>query len=186
MKNKKVILLIVLLIAILIIASFAYNNLSKGNQPDLNQLKQSNEQVENSTLPEFTLIDVDGNEVSSLDLLGKPTIINFWATWCGYCMKEMPDFQTAYETYGDKINFVMIDSVDGIKETEEKGRAYIDEKGYTFPVYFDTQREGVINCGVTGFPNTFFVSASGKVLLIWPSYISGERLMEMAASMIEE
>ena len=54
-------------------------------------------------LPEFNLIDIDGNEVSSLDLLGKPTIINFWATWCGYCMKEMPDFQTAYETYGDKI-----------------------------------------------------------------------------------
>lgn len=186
MKNKKTILLVASLIVVLVIASAAYNSLSKGNQPDLKELEQSSEQKEKVMLPEFNLIDINGNEVSSLDLLGKPTIINFWATWCGYCMKEMPDFQTAYETYGDKINFVMIDAVDGKQETEEAGRAYIEEKGYTFPVYFDTQMEGVISCGVTGFPSTLFVSADGEVLLGWPSYLSGDRLMEMAKSMISE
>ena len=184
MKNKKTVLLIVALIVVLLIASFAYNNLSKNNQIDLDELKQSSE--EKVMLPEFNLIDIDGNEVSSLDLLGKPTIINFWATWCGYCMKEMPDFQTAYETYGDKINFVMIDAVDGTQETEEKGRAHIEEKGYTFPVYFDTKMEGVISCGITGFPTTLFVSADGEVLLGLSSYLSKEQIMDMANSMIGE
>lgn len=189
MKNKKTILLVISLIVVLIIASAAYNSLSKDNQPDLKELKQSTQSVEQKEkvmLPDFTLVDMNGNEVSSSDLLGKPTIINFWATWCGYCMEEMPDFQTAYETYGDKINFVMIDAVDGVQETEQKGRAYVEENAYTFPVYFDTKREGVISCGVTGFPSTLFVAADGEVLLGWPSYISGERLMEMAKAMISE
>lgn len=183
MKNKKTILLCVALVVILLVASFAYNNLSIQNQPNLNELSNTTSE-EKSMLPEFTLVDMEGNEVSSLDLLGKPTIINFWATWCGYCIEEMPDFQTAYETYGDKINFVIIDAVDGIQETVEKGKSYIAENGYTFPVYFDTEMEGVISCGVTGFPSTLFVADDGEVLLGWPSYISGDRLMEMAESMI--
>lgn len=186
MKNKKTILLIVSLVVILLAASFAYNSLSRGNEIDLNEIKQSNEQKEKVMLPDFSLVDIEGNEVSSLDLLGKPTIINFWATWCGYCMKEMPDFQTVYETYGDKINFVMIQAVDGKEETEEKGRAYIEENKYTFPVYFDTQGEAVINCGVRGFPTTLFVSSTGEVLLGLSSYLSKEQIVEMAASMIGE
>lgn len=181
MKNKKTIILCVALVVILAVASFAYNNLSLNQQSELSLTKE-----DKTMLPDFTLIDMQGNEVSVKDLLGKPTIINFWATWCSYCMEEMPDFQKAYEKYGDKVNFIMIDAVDGYRETVDIGKEYVQKQGYTFPVYFDTDSKAVEACGVTGFPNTFFVSDTGEILLKYPSYITGDRLMQMVASMAGE
>lgn len=188
MEKKKTLILVAVLAVVLILAAVAYQFLrsTQGNDalPSAVQSSTSTQQEQAVQLPSFTIYDPQGQPVQSADFSGKPTVINFWATWCAYCKEELPDFQTAYETYGDRINFVMIDAVDGQRETVALGEAYIAENGYTFPVYFDTDMDAVLSCGVTGFPSTLFVSAQGEILFAWPGYLEGEQLDRLLASML--
>ncbi|WP_142682754.1 TlpA disulfide reductase family protein [Chitinophaga polysaccharea] len=62
----------------------------------------------NKKLPDFNLEELDGNKISSARLLGKPTLINFWAIYCGPCIAEMPQLSMLKEKYKDKMNFVAI------------------------------------------------------------------------------
>ncbi len=115
--------------------------------------------ISDSHIPELTLTDRNGEEVKISDFFGKPIVINFWATWCGFCVEEFPAFENAYEKYGDDVAFVMINS----GETVEKAEAFIKEKGYSFPIYFDLNGKASINYNVSGFPTTFFVEADGEL-----------------------
>lgn len=62
----------------------------------------------NKKLPDFNLSELGGNKVTSAQLLGKPTLINFWAIYCGPCIAEMPQLSMLKEKYRDKMNFISI------------------------------------------------------------------------------
>ncbi len=114
--------------------------------------------------PDFTVVDGEGNKYKLSDLRGKPVVINFWATWCGWCKVEMPAFQQMYEKYGDRVQFMMVDMTDGQSETVAAGQKFISEQGYTFPVYFDTMYEAAYAYYVTSLPATYFVDAEGNLI----------------------
>jgi len=97
---------------------------------------------------------------------GKPLVINFWATWCPYCIQEMDDFQAIYDDYGDWVNFAFVDATDGVRETIEDARAWIEGHDYTLPFYFDTHYEAAGGFGVQAFPTTVVVAANGDILTI--------------------
>ena len=115
--------------------------------------------------PGFTVQDGDGNAVSLSDMVGKPVIVNLWASWCPPCKAEMPDFETAYREYGDTIHFMMINMTDGYQETVEKAKSFIADTGYTFPVYFDTESEAAIAYNATSIPATYFIDAEGNLVV---------------------
>jgi Thiol-disulfide isomerase and thioredoxins len=126
---------------------------------------QSPESTEEKRMaaPDFTVQDAEGNSVKLSDLFGKPIVLNFWATWCPPCRSEMPDFNAVFEELGEDIHFVMLDAVDGIRETREIGEAYVAEQGFTFPVYYDMEQEAVIQYGIRAFPTTIFIDSEGYV-----------------------
>ena len=113
------------------------------------------------TVPDFTMTDASGEEVKLSDFFGKPVVLNFWASWCGPCKSEMPHFEDAYQKYGKNINFVIVNLTDGARETKEKASEFIEEQGYTFPVYFDTNTEGAMTYGTYSIPVTYFIAADG-------------------------
>ena len=94
---------------------------------------------------------------------GKPVVINFWATWCPYCVQEMPDFEAAYNKYKDRVTFMMLNMTDGA-ETINKASSFIDSKGYTFPVYFDVNQEAAYAYSATSLPVTYFIDADGNLI----------------------
>ncbi len=114
-----------------------------------------------STIPDVTLYDGEGNAVMLSSFIGKPLVINFWATWCGYCVMEMPAFQKAYESLGDEVTFLMMNMTDGQRETVEKAKSFLEKNAYTFPVLYDTSQEAAYTYGVYSLPMTLFVSADG-------------------------
>lgn len=120
------------------------------------------EQESKPQAPDFTVQDGEGNPVRLSDFVGKPVVLNFWASWCPPCKSEMPDFEEAFSQYGEDIHFLMVNLTDGSRETVETAENYVEEKGYTFPVYFDTQSEAAMVYGIMAVPATFFLDAEGK------------------------
>lgn len=111
--------------------------------------------------PDFTVYDQAGNAVNLSDFVGKPTIVNFWASWCGPCKSEMPDFEEAYGEYGEEIQFLMVNMTDGYHETIESAKKLITDSGYTFPVYYDTDLEAAKAYSVYSIPVTYFIDKDG-------------------------
>ena len=114
--------------------------------------------------PDFTVYDQAGNAVNLSDFVGKPTIVNFWASWCGPCKMEMPDFDEKYKELGEEIHFVMVNMTDGSQETIEKAAAFVEESSYSFPVYYDTDMDAAMTYGVSSIPSTFFIDAEGNAV----------------------
>lgn len=121
-------------------------------------------QESSNPAPDFTVYDLEGNAHKLSDFRGKPVLLNFWASWCGPCQMEMPDFQKFYESHGDKVNFVIVNLTDGQQETVETASAFIEEKGYTFPVYYDTDIDAAMKYGVSAVPVSYFIDAEGNFI----------------------
>ncbi len=192
-SKKKTIILIALFVILMVGASVLYNNLSKTYEPNTLLTEDNNADVDfdNTTAnptnsdtesakitaqeeisssetqnlaPNFTVYDLEGNEINLTDFFGKPIIINFWASWCGPCKMEMPDFNEAYESYKDDLTFLMVNMTDGSRETKELASSFIAESGYTFPVYYDTGYSAAITYSVSSLPTSYFINAEGELV----------------------
>lgn len=173
-KKSKTILLIAVFALFIVAAVFAYNALSKKVSPQNNidvtqnegEVSQTSpdEEKEKVKAPDFTVLDMNGNSVKLSDLLGKPIVLNFWASWCTPCKTEMPEFNEVYEDLGKDITFMMVNLVDGKRETKETGAQYITEQGFSFPVYFDTEQEGANAYGIRSIPTTIFIDKDGYIV----------------------
>ena len=136
--------------------------------------------------PDFTVVDAEGNEHKLSDFEGKPVILNFWASWCGPCKSEMPDFEEVYLEYKDRLHFLMVNLTDGHQETIASAQQLITEKGYTFPVYFDTKLEAANAYYVYSIPQTFFIDKDGNLVAYAQSAISKEILYQGIGMIYEE
>jgi thiol-disulfide isomerase/thioredoxin len=109
----------------------------------------------------FTVRDMEGNEVSMSDFKGKVIFLNLWATWCGPCRAEMPSIQELYNKVDhDKVAFVML-SLDTDANAPKITR-YVDEHKFTFPVF---RPDGPVpnQLRVSVIPTTFVVGTDGKI-----------------------
>lgn len=127
---------------------------------------------------DFRLQDWEGNEITLFSKVGKPMIINFWASWCSPCKEEMEDFQKAYEEYGDEVEFMMVNLTDNTSETVDIAKEFIESKGYTFPVYFDVYQEGEEKYEIMSIPTTYLVDAEGNLVARAQGKISYDVLMQ--------
>lgn len=134
--------------------------------------------AESQLAPDFTVYDAAGDPVSLSDFRGKPVVVNFWASWCGPCQGEMPDFEEKYLALGDEVVFLMVNMTDGGRETLESARSFIEAQGYTFPVYYDMDGMAAATYAVYSIPSSYFIDAEGNAVAYAMGAIDGATLQK--------
>lgn len=142
------------------------------------------ETAEPETFPlPYTLKDQNQQDISFEDLKGKVVFVNFWATWCPPCQRELPEIQKLYEKYKDSQDVAVITIVNpgGREKSESEIIDFINEKGYNMPVLFDS---GEVSryFQVSSLPTTFMIDKDGKPY----GYAVGQLNLEIMESMIDE
>ncbi|MDD2969119.1 MAG: TlpA disulfide reductase family protein [Lachnospiraceae bacterium] len=135
---------------------------------------------------DFTVLDMDGNEVTLESKIGKPLVINFWASWCPPCKGEMPDFEEVYQEKGEDITFMMVNMTDGGRETIETAKSFLNDSGYTFPIYFDTEQSAAVAYGISSIPTTIFIDAKGQIIAGSTGAIDKETLLKGIDMILKE
>lgn len=171
MQIKKVVFISLLLVLVLVVAMFGYEHLAEKFITD----SYVNTDIR-YTAPDFTVLDAEGNKVSLSDMKGKPVVVNFWATWCGPCRSELPHFEEMYKKYGNNVVFMMVDLTENYRETVEGAKSFINDLGYSFPLYFDTEFSAAYAYSVNSIPLTVFVKADGTMYSNYVGAISAETL----------
>lgn len=112
-------------------------------------------------VPEFSLIDIEGKEVSLSDFRGKHVLLDFWGTWCRYCVMGIPEMKEYYQKYSDKIEFVGIDC----RETQEAWKAGVEKYGLEWTnLYNGYDQSLIVEYGIQGYPSKIIISPDGKVV----------------------
>lgn len=196
MNNKKYpIILAAALVLLLAAAGFAYTMLA-GKVDSVHLSTQSSTSAasgENNDqhvsdrveAPDFTVYTFDGSPVRLSDFTGKPVVINFWASWCGPCKSEMPDFQNVYEAYADRVDFLMINMTYG-DETPEVVKTFIERNGFTFPVYCDSDLQAASLYGASSIPTTFILDRNGLVYGYAKSVLDEKTLTDVLDFLLNE
>lgn len=113
--------------------------------------------------PDFELPDMNGQNVRLSALRGKPVLLNFWASWCPPCRKEMPDLQEFFTQYGDKIHVVGINWNDQLSTVQE----FLHQYQITYTNLLDTNGKVFVLYELTGLPTSFFIDEDGIIRGKW-------------------
>jgi len=133
------------------------------------------------TIPDFKLLDENGNVVKKSSLKGKPSILIFWGINCGSCKKELPILQKFYEKYKNKINFyaIVIDTKD-TKEVEERKRAW----GFDVPVLLDGKKI-MYRYNIFGVPISYFVDKNLKIKRVLIGRVSENKIKKEIENLLK-
>ena len=192
--NKKILIILVLVIAVIGIGGLLYfNPLDKAAEdtpkaevenpkdevivaPVEEPVKEAvtTEIAKGKPAPNFTLKNLSGEEVSLSDYKGKFVLINFWATWCGYCDMEMPDLQKV-DKENDDLVVLAVDVMEDLDIVEE----YINEGGYDFEVVLDSDGEIAKTYLVGAYPTSYFIDEDGVLLGGIQGMMTYERMNEV-------
>jgi len=125
-------------------------------------------EASSASAPDFTLPDLDGNQVSLSQFRGRPVVVNFWATWCPPCEAEIPHLIEAYEQEQGQVVFLAV----SIGEPSSTVRRFAQEHGMPFIILLDRNERVAGDYQVRGIPATFFVTREGTIAMRYVGQMS--------------
>ncbi len=162
-----------LLVAVLVCGGLGYRMLAARVEPEPAPIEQTEATEDADEAPlladhDATVYTVDGEAVTLTQIAdGRPLVINFWATWCPYCVEELPDFQEIVADYSGRVSFAFVDVTDGSRETVELAAAFLEENGFSdLQAYYDTDLAASIEYGASSLPTTVVVNGDGEITAI--------------------
>jgi len=146
-KNKTLILIIVVLVGTLVV--FFASKTPRG--PERSEIGRATQ--------DFELIDIDNNRITLSGMKGSVIFINFWATWCESCIDEMPSMERLSRYFAGNPTFKIVTVL--YKDDLDTALKFMKENGFTFPVYLNPDESAAKMFGITGIPETFIIDKKG-------------------------
>jgi thiol-disulfide isomerase/thioredoxin/outer membrane lipoprotein-sorting protein len=138
--------------------AFRYDPAATGAKNRREVARAAPESLTGKPAPDFTLRDLDGREVQLSALRGKPVLLDFWATWCGYCREALPSIELLHRGLKDKVAVFGVDN-----EAAEVARDYLRKFGYTLPTLVDSKDTAVNLFHLDGWPTTVLIDSEGRI-----------------------
>ena len=145
------------------VALLALSQLRTGGEPGSLGVNQDFGEVgiDEGPAPDFTLELFEGGSVSLSDLQGKVVLVDFWASWCPPCIEEAPTLNRIYEEYRERgVEFLGVCIWDTTKTCEQ----FLEDYAVAYPTGRDAEGEILVDYGVKGIPEKFFIDAQGRVV----------------------
>src|SRR5215472_17487360 len=135
--------------------------------------------------PSFSISRLDGTVVDSAEFRGHVVVLDYWATWCPACRREMPELEKLYQRYkgNSKVSFWAVDVQMG-GETPEKAQAFMQNAGYTLPIALGSENSSQA-LNPEGFPSLVIIDTTGRVRLIHTGYDRSEQLQARLSGEID-
>lgn len=142
----------------------------------------STEEIDYYSTTNFTLKDLDGNEVKLSDYKGKKVFLNFWATWCGYCVKEMPDIQKLYEEVNKEEYEILTINVGEKRSDIDK---FIEGKGFTFKILEDSNLDVSAQYGAMALPMSVLIGTNGEPIAVIKGMMTYDQMKDFIKRELE-
>jgi len=139
--------------------AFVYDPVATNAKNRIDLAKTAPETMIGKAAPDFSLRDLEGRTVDLRALRGQPVLLDFWATWCGYCLQALPSLELLHRGLKDKLAVFGIDN-----EEPEIAREYLQKHGYTLRTLVDRKDQAVSLYHVNGWPTTVLIDRDGKVV----------------------
>jgi len=135
--------------------------------------------------PDFSISRLDGTVVNSAEFRGRVVVLDYWATWCPACRREMPELEKLYQRYkgNRRVSFWAVD-VQGNGETPEKAQAFMQNEGYTLPIALGSEKSSE-RLNPDGFPSLVIIDTTGRVRLIHTGYDRSEQFQAKLSAQID-
>ena len=135
--------------------------------------------------PNFTLKSLSGKNLKLSELAGNVVLINFWASWCGPCLQEMPLLNAIHKKY-EPLGFTVLGV--NVEENSDNARAFLAERGVDFPILLDTSNQVSQLYDVVAMPTTVVVDRDGNMRFLHKGYKTGDekQYRKMVKKLIRE
>lgn len=120
----------------------------------------------------YSYQDLDGHPANFADHLGKPLVVNFFASWCAPCVREMPDLEAVHQKLADNVGFLGL----SVRDTVDQTRGLVAQTGVTYPIGRDPGGELLAEIGGKAMPTTAFIDGTGKISLVQSRTFSAKDL----------
>lgn len=166
MSKTNIIIGVIIVLVLIVGGIVVANNVKTGQTVETNTgidsaTKDQKTSRKFRTLPELSFRDYNGNVVRLADFKGTPLVVNSWAVWCPFCLKELPDFAEIQKEFGEQVIIIAIDRAESLKTA----KSYTDDLGITDDIVFLLDSGDIFYRSIGGFsmPETIFVDSGGNI-----------------------
>jgi len=163
-------------------AEGAQTNAAVADLPEGRPLPDTGPPVAGHPAPDFEMIYPDGRRTRLSELRGRPVLINFWATWCPPCRREMPELIQAYEAHRDE-GFVIL--AVNVQESPSQALAFAEEFGISFQIILDTEGRVSDQYQVRHLPSSIFIDRDGIIVARWVGALTPSMLRRHLGSILQ-
>ncbi len=173
MKKGLIVLLLILLVVIGAYALSTRDSLPSGDTMKLGPIGEQQPPKPGVLANDFRLTDYSETVKELNEFRGKYIVLNFWATWCPFCIDEMPEFQEVYEDYAAQgLEIIAVNR----GESLEKAKKFTDPLNLTYPLFLNRADDVAREYGIFGMPSTYFINPEGEIVAIKQGPMDAEEL----------